>query len=65
MHLKNLELKNIETSNDQFKDHVDVGDYNSARRFLVCFLYLNDVKEGGPQIFQKFHIQSLQNVLEC
>ena len=23
-----------ENSTDQFKDHVDVGDYNSARRFL-------------------------------
>ena len=25
-------------STDEFADHVDVGDYNSARRFLVCFL---------------------------
>ena len=24
-------------SDDAFADHVDVGDYNSARRFLVCF----------------------------
>jgi hypothetical protein len=38
---------------DQFKDHVDVGDYNSARRFLVCFLYLNNVKEGGETNFPK------------
>ena len=34
-------------TSDEFKDHVDIGDYNSARRFLVCFLYLNDVKDGG------------------
>ena len=27
---------------DEFKEHVDVGDYDSARRFLVFFLYLND-----------------------
>lgn len=40
---------------DQFKDHVDVGDYNSARRFLVCFLYLNDVKEGGETNFPKLN----------
>jgi len=40
---------------DQFKDHVDVGDYNSARRFLVCFLYLNDVKEGGKTNFPKLN----------
>lgn len=32
---------------DEFKEHVDVGDYNSARRFLVFFLYLDENKEGG------------------
>ncbi|QIN97288.1 2OG-Fe(II) oxygenase superfamily protein [Synechococcus phage S-H25] len=40
-------------NHDQFKDHVDVGDYNSARRFLVCFLYLNDVAIGGETSFPK------------
>ena len=38
---------------DEFKDHVDVGNYNSARRFLVCFLYLNDVGAGGYTNFPK------------
>jgi hypothetical protein len=38
---------------DQFKDHVDVGNYNSARRFLVCFLYLNSVAAGGETNFPK------------
>ena len=38
---------------DQFKDHVDVQDYASARRFLVCFLYLNEVKQGGETSFLK------------
>jgi len=42
-----------ENSDDEFADHVDVGDYNSARRFLVCFLYLNDVEEGGSTDFPK------------
>ena len=28
-------------SQDDFKYHADVGDYASARRFLVCFFYLN------------------------
>ena len=42
-----------EKSNDEFADHVDVGDYNSARRFLVCFLYLNDVEAGGETTFPK------------
>ena len=40
---------------DQFKPHVDVGDYNSARRFLVCFLYLNTVSEGGETNFPKLN----------
>lgn len=36
---------------DDFKFHVDVGDYSSARRFLVYFWYLNDVDEGGETAF--------------
>jgi len=40
---------------DEFRDHVDVGDYNSARRFLVCFLYLNDVGAGGYTNFPKLN----------
>lgn len=36
---------------DQYKDHVDVQDHESARRFLVMFLYLNDVKVGGETKF--------------
>ena len=47
-------LKMYQNNNhDQFKSHVDVGDYRSARRFLVCFLYLNDVREGGETNFPK------------
>ena len=30
---------------DEFKEHVDVGDYASARRFLVFFLYLNNTMD--------------------
>ena len=40
---------------DQFKDHVDVGDYNSARRFLVLFLYLNTVEVGGCTSFTRLN----------
>ena len=42
-------------SGDEFADHVDVGDYNSARRFLVCFLYLNDVDGGGTTDLPKIN----------
>ncbi len=38
-------------STDQFKTHVDVGDYASARRYLAMFWYLNDVTEGGETEF--------------
>jgi hypothetical protein len=36
---------------EEFREHVDVGDYASARRFLVMFIYLNDVDEGGETTF--------------
>ena len=38
---------------DQFKDHVDVQNYDSARRFLVSFIYLNTVPSGGETNFPK------------
>ena len=37
---------------DEFKFHVDVQDWQSASRFLVCFFYLNDVEEGGETAFR-------------
>jgi|GWRWMinimDraft_13_1066021.scaffolds.fasta_scaffold01694_2 hypothetical protein len=40
----------IETA-DQFAEHVDVGDYNSARRFLALFLYLNPTDATGQTTF--------------
>ena len=41
---------------DQFDNHVDVGDYASARRFLVFFLYLNEV-EGGETAFEQYGLK--------
>lgn len=38
-------------TDDQFKDHVDVQDLQSARRFLVVMLYLNSVEIGGETHF--------------
>lgn len=37
---------------DEFSHHVDVGDYQSARRFIVFFWYLNGVSEGGKTTFE-------------
>ena len=36
---------------DRFDYHVDVRDYETARRFLAFFIYLNDVEEGGETEF--------------
>jgi len=48
MAFEQLRLKRyLPNDSDQFPDHVDVHDHESARRFLVAFLYLNDVEEGG------------------
>jgi len=41
---------------DEFKEHVDVGDYNSARRFLVMFLYLNNNFDGRTT-FSEYDMQ--------
>jgi len=41
---------------DQFRTHVDVTDYASAKRFLVFFIYLNNNK-GGDTVFPDFNIK--------
>jgi len=41
---------------DEFRDHVDVQDHSSARRFLVMFLYLNDGFTGGETTFPKLDL---------
>lgn len=46
-------IKSYNTNGDQFKDHVDVQDYGSARRFLVVMLYLNEVTSGGRTYFHR------------
>lgn len=51
--LEEVRMKRYEANDkDQFGWHADVGDYASARRFLVMFFYLNDVEEGGETIFE-------------
>lgn len=50
--LEELRMKKYEPNGyDQFGWHTDVGDYASARRFLVMFYYLNDVETGGETMF--------------
>lgn len=40
---------------DEFPWHVDVRDYASAKRFLVCMFYLNDDFDGGNTEFGSEH----------
>lgn len=44
-------------SDDRFDDHVDVNDHESARRFLVMFIYLNDNFEGGETEFSQHGVR--------
>jgi len=46
--------KYLPNNKDEFKSHVDVGDYASARRFLVFFLYLNN-NFGGQTSFEEYN----------
>ena len=46
-----LRIKRYRTDVGNFLDHVDVGDSISARRFLVFFVYLNNVDFGGETEF--------------
>ena len=50
--LEQIRLKKYDAQlEDSFDIHIDVGDHDSARRFLVMFFYLNDVEEGGETSF--------------
>ena len=50
-------MKKYERDSSFFLDHVDVGDYESARRFLVFFVYLNDVGGWRNRVCQ-FRLES-------
>ena len=42
---------------DEFRTHADGYNLVSAKRFLVCFWYLNDVEEGGETVFPRLGIR--------
>mgnify|MGYP003325462832 CR=1 FL=1 len=56
-----IRLKHYRTGRGNFLDHVDVGSYDSANRFLVLFVYLNDVEKGGET---EFYYQKLYELEE-
>ena len=41
----------LPNSTNSFDEHVDVSDLQSARRFLVMFIYLSDDFDGGETVF--------------
>ena len=41
----------LDNDYDRFDPHVDVMNYETSRRFLAFFIYLNDVDEGGETQF--------------
>jgi hypothetical protein len=47
--------KYLPNDKDEFKNHVDVQDHASARRFLALFLYLDD-NEAGQTTFDDMGI---------
>ena len=51
-----IRIKLYRTGIGNFLDHVDVGDSISARRFLVFFVYLNDVDFGGETEFPDLNL---------
>jgi len=42
---------------DRFEEHVDAYNLDSAKRFLVCFWYLNDVAQGGETAFTRLGLK--------
>lgn len=42
-------IKRYEPNKGRFDLHTDVNDLNSAKRFLVFFIYLNTNKDGGTE----------------
>lgn len=43
--------RTMNNGKDGFGNHVDVGDYASAKRFLTMLFYLSDVEVGGDAAF--------------
>jgi prolyl 4-hydroxylase len=62
--LEQFRIKRYNTGgHDMFDTHVDVMNYDSARRFLSFFWYLNNVEKGGETEFTSFKIKPKQGTL--
>ena len=64
--LEQIRLKRYSVKKeDRFDPHVDVGDHNSARRFLALFFYVNDVDKGGETWFTKLGLKVKPEAGKC
>ena len=50
--IEEFRIKCYNDEGDCFRQHVDVGDLNSSRRFLAFLFYLNDDFDGGSTMFR-------------
>ena len=56
--LEQIRIKKYEpNATDQYKEHVDVGNHNSARRFFAGLLYLTDHEHEGETTFPYLNLQ--------
>ena len=46
----------LPNTNERFDEHVEVTNLETARRFLVAFIYLNDDFQGGETDFPQLKI---------
>ena len=46
----------LPNSNEKFDEHVEVTNLETAKRFMVVLLYLNDDFEGGETDFTQFKV---------
>lgn len=55
--LEQIRIKKYKKGGDeQYKEHVDVGNHNSARRFIAALLYLTDHTHEGETVFPQLNI---------
>jgi len=54
---EDFRMKKYDAGYGQFSPHVDVNNLHDNRRFLVFFLYLNDVEEGGETSFTDYGVK--------
>jgi hypothetical protein len=58
-----FQLQKFRSNEDYVAPHVEVKDYESARRFLAFKFFLNTVEQGGETSFSDFRVSPKQGSL--